>query len=357
MNIQQAMQAGPAKVNELFAKLAETSNGAAKTRETLFADLKAELEQVADLEEKHLFPLLAKHKETQDLVSDAKADSKALRAQLKELERTPKNEDAFLQAVMALRKGFQQHIRDGKKELLPAIQKALSSEEAQQVAENIEAGIQKAEQGRREEAAKARDEAKVEREREQRRAEAEAEAERMREAAEKNARQTEQHLRETARETIRQAAAIPKKVTEASETASRQITGLVAEGLRRSTASASESAEIYQGAAADAARDFQAVATVSTAAIRAFNEIQGLWGEHLTASFRNGANLSQRMMGCTSHREVAKLQRDFVSASMRNWIEGNARVLQITQRIVSEVLPTLQERLDAKPDGQGPGAG
>ena len=34
----------PPKANELFAKLSETSDGALKTREKLFADLKAELE-------------------------------------------------------------------------------------------------------------------------------------------------------------------------------------------------------------------------------------------------------------------------------------------------------------------------
>ena len=38
------MQAGPAKANELFARLAETSDGAVKTREKLFTELKSELE-------------------------------------------------------------------------------------------------------------------------------------------------------------------------------------------------------------------------------------------------------------------------------------------------------------------------
>ena len=33
----------PAKANELFAKLSETSDGAVKTRERLFAELKADL--------------------------------------------------------------------------------------------------------------------------------------------------------------------------------------------------------------------------------------------------------------------------------------------------------------------------
>ena len=42
--IRQLIQTSPAKANELFAKLTETSGNAVKTREKLFADLKAELE-------------------------------------------------------------------------------------------------------------------------------------------------------------------------------------------------------------------------------------------------------------------------------------------------------------------------
>ena len=42
--IRQLIQTSPAKANELFAKLAETSGNAVKTRERLFAELKEELE-------------------------------------------------------------------------------------------------------------------------------------------------------------------------------------------------------------------------------------------------------------------------------------------------------------------------
>ena len=50
--------AGPTKANELFARLSETSDGAVKTREKLFAELRAELELHTSLEEEHLFPIL-----------------------------------------------------------------------------------------------------------------------------------------------------------------------------------------------------------------------------------------------------------------------------------------------------------
>ena len=85
----------PAKANELFDKLLATSNNAVKTRERLFGELKEELELLAGLQEQHLFPILRQHG-MHDLVRDATTDNDETRALLAELERIPKNDDAFL---------------------------------------------------------------------------------------------------------------------------------------------------------------------------------------------------------------------------------------------------------------------
>ena len=82
MTITQLIQGGPAKAGELFARLAETGDGAVKTRERLFAELKAELELLAGLEERHLFPALRRHEETKGLVAGAQADNRRVRALL-----------------------------------------------------------------------------------------------------------------------------------------------------------------------------------------------------------------------------------------------------------------------------------
>src|ERR671916_2576230 len=146
MNLTTMMQAGPAKANELFAKLSETSDGAVKTRERLFAELKAELEQHTSLEEQHLFPVLRRNPETKGLVADAIKDNRELRAKLAELEALPKNDEAFPERLKELQKAFRQHARDEKTELLPAVQRALSEEQVQDVAERMEAGLAEAEQ-------------------------------------------------------------------------------------------------------------------------------------------------------------------------------------------------------------------
>ena len=151
MTFRTVMQAGPAKANELFAKLSDTSDGAVKTREKLFTELKTELELHTSLEEQHLFPILRRNAETKELVADAIKDNKELRAKLAELEALPKNDAAFPERLKELQKTFRQHARDEKRELLPAVQRALSEEQVQGVAEKIEAGVAEAEQARQDE--------------------------------------------------------------------------------------------------------------------------------------------------------------------------------------------------------------
>src|SRR5918994_1763656 len=148
--IRQLIQTNPVRANELFAKLVDTSETAVKTREKLFAELKEELELLAGLEEQHLFPVLRKHKDLKELVREALNDNKATRKLLTELDHTPKDSEEFAARVTDLRRVFQQHVRDEKKELLPAILKALSDEEAEAVVESIEAGKAEIDEARRE---------------------------------------------------------------------------------------------------------------------------------------------------------------------------------------------------------------
>jgi Domain of unknown function (DUF2382)/Hemerythrin HHE cation binding domain len=212
--IKQLIQTSPAKANEIFAKLVDTSGTAVKTRERLFAELKDELELQANLEEQHLFPVLRKHKETKNLVADAINANKLTRKLLAELERTPKESEDFASKVVELRKAFQQHVRDEKNELLPAVLKALSDEEAQAVVEKIEDGKAETEEAKRAEA-------------EQRRAEARSEREKAEEllAMEKEAADREQEARKVAEAVAR--------TSEVAAESSRKVVQSAAESFQR----------------------------------------------------------------------------------------------------------------------------
>jgi stress response protein YsnF len=232
------MQEGSSKVNDLFARLSDTSEGAVKTREKLFAELKAELELHANLEEEHLFPLLRKNAETKDLVADAVKDNKNLRARLADLDALPKNAEEFIPLLTELQKAFRQHARDDKKELLPAVQRALSAEQTQEVAEKMEASLAEIEQAKQDEAEERRARAKQEREQADLEAEAAARQQQAREDAERRTRETARKVADTA--------AMPLDVAaEASRKVARLVTSAPQAEQRRAPAPARASASVF----------------------------------------------------------------------------------------------------------------
>jgi uncharacterized protein (TIGR02271 family) len=217
MNLRTLMQAAPARANELFSRLSETSDGAVKTRERLFAELKAELELHTSLEEQHLFPILRKNAE-KELVSEAIRENRELQARIDELAALPKNDEGFLDKLKDLQKAFRQHARDDKTEILPAVQRALSEEQVQTVTERMEAGRAEAEQAKQDEAEERRAKARQERELADQQAQ-------QAEAAEGLARE----VAGQARQATRQMADAGFKSAEIAADTTRQATNAVAE--------------------------------------------------------------------------------------------------------------------------------
>lgn len=228
--IRQLIQTSPVKANELFARLVDTSDNAVKTRERLLVDIKSELELLAKLEEEHLFPVLRKHKETKGLVTDALNDNEQTRRLLAELERIPKGSEEFAPKAAELRKVFQQSVRDERKDLLPAVLKALSDEEAQAVIGKIEDGKAEVEDAKRAEADQRRAELRQERE------QAEALL-----AEQKAAADRERKTREAARETAQQAV----KTAEVAAESSREVVRSAAEGVQRAAAAPLSSGSLF----------------------------------------------------------------------------------------------------------------
>jgi hypothetical protein len=137
MKLTQIIDDGAARTNELFAKLAETSPGAVKTREKLITEVRQELERLMRLDQEHLFPVLRKNQATRDLARDAAKDNEAILKMAREMEEMPKDGEGFSQKLADMRKAFQRSIRDDKKQLLPAIRKVLSAEDEQALADRM----------------------------------------------------------------------------------------------------------------------------------------------------------------------------------------------------------------------------
>jgi Hemerythrin HHE cation binding domain/Phasin protein len=296
MTITQLIQSSPAKANELFGKLEDTSDGALKTRERLLGDLKAELETLMDLEEKHLFPVLKKHQETKGLVADAVGDNRQVRKLLSELEKLPKSDPDFAPKLTELRKVFQSHVRDEKKELLPAVRKALSTEEANAIVEKIEAG----------------------------RAEAAEEA--------RNARKSEGG--QTGGETVKAADAAAKSSTNAeksAEASSRKVAEVSAGTARKTAEATVENTQRVVDAAAEIADDV--VGKTSETAADAANTMARMAG---TAANTATENARRAFRSVDAGAGAAKAAGDAVTQTARQAVEIGAAQMEQAASAINE---------------------
>jgi hypothetical protein len=352
------MQAGPAKANELFAKLAETSDGAIKTREKFFSELKAELELHTSLEEQHLFPILRRNAETKDLVAEGIKDNKELRAKLTELEALPKNDETFPEQLKDLQKTFRQHARDDKRELLPAVQRALSEEQVQNVVEKIEAGVAEADKARQDEVEARRLKARQEREEANRQAEQQAAAERAQNAAAEQAGQAEaeqkraklRREREEAEHRAEQQAAAKRaeavaRTATAAQTNAPRIAEHAAANAQRVGAEVQNAANIYLEAMKTMVPNLRTVAALPEAAVGAMEEIRSAWVEWMSQTALAGTQISQDLL-----HQAAEQQRRFAAEAMQGWMEQNARVMQISIRVAQESLRPFANRFVAGSD-------
>ena len=338
--IRQLIQTSPTKANELFAKLAETSGNAVKTRERLFSELKEELELQMRLEEQHLFPVLRKHKQTKDLVSEALNDNKETRKALTDLERTPKESEEFASKVAELRKAFQQHVRDERKELLPAVLKALDDEEAEAIVEKIEGAKAEVEEAKRAEAEERRAAAREERE------QAEAVARQERERVE-----TVRRTAETVGNVVRVSTEAPRRVAETAQEA-------VQRGVGTATQMAQKAADFGLSSFSDVTRRVQNAAAGMTAVAQANTGLavryQAIWREFFQLAYQATQARTEnmtRLMAVRSPQQLLDANVDLIKGEMQRFLDGQARLSQLSAEAALDAKQRIEEATSALKQG------
>src|SRR3712207_519495 len=334
--IRQLIQTSPAKANELFTKLVETSGNAVKTRERLFSELKEELELQMKLEEQHLFPVLKKRKETKDLVPDALNDNKETRKALAELERTPKESEEFTSKVAELRKAFQQHVRDERKEFLPAVLKALDDEEAGAIVEKIEGAKAEVEEAKRAEAEEARAAAREERE------QAEAVARQQRERVEA-VRQTA----ETVGKVVRVSTEAPRRVAETAREAVQSGVGTAAQMAQKAADFGISSFSDVTRGVQNAAAGMTAVAQANTGLVMRY---QAIWREVFQLAYRATQARTEsmtRLMSVRSPQQLLDANVDLLKGEMQRFFDGQARLSQLSAEAALDAKQRIEDATSA----------
>jgi phasin family protein len=321
--IRQLIQTSPIKANELLAKLADTSDSAIKTRERLFTELKEEMELLASLEEEHLFPVLRKHKETRGLVSDALADNRQTRKLLAELEEIPKESEDFASKVTELRKVFQQHVRDEKKEFLPAVLKALSDEDAQAIVEKIEAEKAGIEEAKRAET-------------EQRRTEARQAREQV-ESAQRSA--------ESVVDTVRAGTEEARKIARTAQDTLRDGLNTVTETAQRSTDEVSRmvsrTGEQVRDLTMHSSQTFAVMSEASAVLTRGMQDVSKEWLSVMQERLQKNMEALNALASCRSLPDLMAVQTELAREGLQQTITGARRIAEVTSRVTDEATRTV----------------
>jgi hypothetical protein len=335
--IRQLIQTSPTRANELFAKLIDTSENAVKTREKLFGELKEELELLARLEEQHLFPVLRKHKDLKDLVREALNDNKATRKLLAELDHTAKDSEEFATRVAELRRVFQQHVRDEKKELLPAILKALSDEEAEAVVERFAAGKAEIAEEKRAEAQREREQAEAE--------QARLEEARRREAEER--RVAARRAREEAERVEHAAAAVVNTAWAAPRTA-QQVARTTQEVVQSGVGAAADVAQLTTdqvvtvlGTAGQRAQDLterasqnlQSIARSGTALTRGIQDTSEAYLEMVQERVHQNLDGVNALVRCRTWSEFVAAQGTLLQGNIELTLTNSRRMAELWARL------------------------
>ncbi|HZA94155.1 MAG TPA: phasin family protein [Gemmatimonadales bacterium] len=313
---QRFSQAPPDKANDLFDKLLGTSDNAVKTRERLLGDLKEELELLATLQEEHLFPVLSRHG-MQDLVREATADNQQTAALVGELEHMPKNSSEFTEKVAELRRAFQQHIRDDRRELLPAVLKVLSDEEANAIAETVEDEMANIDEMKR------------------------AEARRSREQGE-----AVQRVTEDVADTLRAGAESAQTMAQAMQEAVTNSFSAFSELARRSTGQAmpmmGRPAEgEAQGLTELAAHNLRAVAQSSTVLTRGLQEVSREVVSRSQQRLQRNLDGLQALARCRSMTDFVEVQSSLLRDNLEQTVENSRRLAELTLQMTDEATKTV----------------
>jgi hypothetical protein len=336
----------------LFAKLVDTSESAVKTREKLFAELKDELELLARLEEQHLFPVLRKHKDLKELVREALADNKATRKLLTELDHTPKDSEEFAPRVAELRRVFQQHVRDEKKELLPAILKALSDEEAEAVVEGFEAGKAEIEAAKRAEAEERHAEARREREKAEAAQARQEEAQRAeaaeRRAAARHEREEAERLQEAAEAVVNTVWAAPKTAQRAAETTQEVVRTTVSTASGAAQRTTDQVTQVF-GAVGERAQKLtertsetlQTAAQTGTALARGVQDASGECLDMVQVRVQTNLDGMNALVRCRTLPELLAAQGSLFRSNMELTLANSRRLAELSTRFAGNATRTV----------------
>jgi len=246
-----------------------------------------------------------------DLVRQALDDNEETNTLLTDLERMPKNTGEFLSKVAELRRVFQQHIRDDRKELLPAVLKVLSDDEAEAVAEKVEDEMAAIDETKRFEARRVRDQVG-----------------------------TVQSVTEDLAETVKTGTENAQSIAQAMQQAIQTSFGLFSELARRSTGQAMQIYARPNGEARafseQTSGNLKTVVQANTYLAKGMQDVSREWFELCQKRLQTNIDGFNALARCRTMNDFVAVQGSLIRDNLAQTMENSRRMAELTMQLADE---------------------
>ena len=138
MNAFTLLKADHEKVAGILETIAETTERAVKGRDELFAQLKAELDLHAMIEEEIFYPALEETEEAREITLEAYEEHRLVKQLLAELEAEPKDTEEWTAKFTVLKENIEHHVEEEEGEMFKKAREALSEDEIEALGDRLE---------------------------------------------------------------------------------------------------------------------------------------------------------------------------------------------------------------------------
>lgn len=138
MDLYRLLKQDHQKAKRLFERIAEAGEGAKKTRERLFQELKQELELHTRVEEEHFYPALEEFDETKDLVAEALSEHDEVKEKLAALAQIDTEDESWPSEIEELQADVEHHVEEEENEIFPKARELLDKARTEAIAGAIQ---------------------------------------------------------------------------------------------------------------------------------------------------------------------------------------------------------------------------
>lgn len=140
MNVFELLKADHRKVSSIFEQIEQSD---APARQTLFTQLKQELDLHAHVEETLFYPRLKEAAETRDIIIEAYDEHQEVKDLLAELAAlSPDDDDEWSDLLEELKDSVEHHVEEEENEMFPQAREVLTQQEIDELGTQIQAAKQ-----------------------------------------------------------------------------------------------------------------------------------------------------------------------------------------------------------------------